>query len=218
MTIRKKILWFSVLALGVFLAAVYLVSRFALLNGFSVLESKNARANIRHLQIEFDNELSRLQVIARDYAQWDRTYEFMQSRDPEYVRAELTQDTFKIVHINQFLLLDNRGNVVVNKNIGGVPLTPDDVRAIMAAYSYARAGAGRDSTMSGILELQKHLLLLAFEPVLTSNGNSKPRGTLVMGRELDTALISSLSRLTGLQTLGRNPRIFQKRRGGHQLG
>jgi diguanylate cyclase (GGDEF)-like protein len=35
MTIRKKILLFSALALGAFLAAVYLVSRFALLSGFS---------------------------------------------------------------------------------------------------------------------------------------------------------------------------------------
>jgi diguanylate cyclase (GGDEF)-like protein len=199
MTIRKKILWFSVLALGVFLAAVYLVSRFALLNGFSRLESQNARTNIRHLQTEFDNELSRLQVIARDYAQWDRTYEFMRSHNPEYVRVELTEDTFKIVHINQFLLLDASGNVVVNKNLGGVPLTEDDVRAIMAAYSYARVGVGRNSSMGGILELQKHLLLLAFEPVLTSNGSSASRGTLVMGRELDTALTASLSRSTGLQ-------------------
>lgn len=198
MTIRKKIVLFSALALGIFLAAIYLVSRYALLSGFARLESDYARTTIRQLRGEFDNEQSQLELIARDYAQWDRTYEFMRIHDAEYVHSELADDTFKILHINQFLLLDTSGRATVNKSVGGVPLSADDVRAIMAAYAYARIGAGRESSMGGILELQKHLLLLAYEPVLTSNGKSVSRGTLVMGRELDRSLISSLSRSTGL--------------------
>jgi diguanylate cyclase (GGDEF)-like protein len=197
MTIRKKILLFSALALGAFLAAVYLVSRFALLNSFSLMESNYARDNIHHLQNELQNEQSRLRVIARDYAQWDRTYESVQSRDPKYVSTELTDETFKIVNINQFLLLDNAEQIVVNKSVGGVPLSEDDVRAIAAAYSYAQARNGHGSAMAGILELRKHLVLLAYEPVLTSSGDGPARGTLVMGRELDGALVSSLSRSSG---------------------
>ena len=50
MTIRKKILLYSALALSAFLAAVYVVSRFALLNGFSRLESNYARENVHRLQ------------------------------------------------------------------------------------------------------------------------------------------------------------------------
>ncbi len=197
MTIRKKILLFSALALGAFLAAVYLLSRFALLNSFSLMESNYVRDNIHHLQNELENEQSRLRVIARDYAQWDRTYEFVHSRDPKYVSTELTDETFKIVNINQFLLMDNAEQIVVNKSLGGVPLSEDDVRAIAAAYTYAQAGNGHDSAMAGILELRNRLLLLAYEPVLTSNGDGPARGTLVMGRELDVTLVSSLSRSSG---------------------
>src|SRR5439155_5431370 len=94
MTIRKKILLFSALALGVFLAAVYLVSRFALLNAFSRLESDYASENIRHLKNALQNEQSQLEVVARDYAEWDRTYDFIQKHDPAFVRSELTEDTF----------------------------------------------------------------------------------------------------------------------------
>ncbi len=198
MTIRKKILLFSALSLGLFLAAVYLVSRFALMSGFSRLESNFARDGIHHLQNELGNEQSRLEVIAHDYAQWDRTYNFMQSRDPEYVRTELTEDTFKIVRINQFLLLNSAGEVVVNQSIAGDPLSEDDVRAIVAAYDYAKAVPGHDAALSGILELRKHLLLLAYQPVLTSRGDGAARGTLVIGRELDGALISGLSHSAGL--------------------
>ena len=69
MTIRKKILLYSALALSAFLAAVYVVSRFALLNGFSRLESNYARENVHRRQNEMQNEESRLAIMARDYAQ-----------------------------------------------------------------------------------------------------------------------------------------------------
>jgi len=115
MTIRKKIILFSALALGAFFVALYLVSRFALLNGFARLESNYARENVRHLQNEVEKQQAQMAVMARDYGEWDRTYEFMESKNPEYVRAELQDDTFKIIHINLFMLLDPSGKVLVQK-------------------------------------------------------------------------------------------------------
>src|SRR5258708_33491895 len=100
MTIRKKIVLFSALALGAFFVALYLVSRFALLNGFARLESNYARENIHHLQNELENEQSQLEVVARDYGEWDRTYEFMESPNPDYARSELSDDTVSIIRIN----------------------------------------------------------------------------------------------------------------------
>jgi diguanylate cyclase (GGDEF)-like protein len=197
MTIRKKIVLFSALSLGIFLAAIYIVSRYALLSGFGRLESDYAHNSIRQLQTQFGNEESRLGVIARDYAQWDRTYDFMSSHDPEYIRTELTDDTFKIVHINNFLLLSSSGEVLVNKSVGSPLLSDDDVRAVLAAFEFARAGGGQ-AGVTGLLELHRHVLLLAFQPVLTSKGEGEPRGTLVMGRELDGALIASLAHATGM--------------------
>src|SRR5215472_12151263 len=60
MTIRKKILLFSALALGAFLAAVYLVSRFALLNGFARLESASGQENVRRIKNGFESEQTQL--------------------------------------------------------------------------------------------------------------------------------------------------------------
>ena len=100
MTIRKRILLYSALALGAFLAAVYFVSRFSLMNGFSRLESNYAYESVRRLQNHLESEQTQLSTMARDYAQWDRTYEFMAGRNKDYARTELTDDTFNIIHIN----------------------------------------------------------------------------------------------------------------------
>jgi len=142
MTIRRKILLFSALALGAFLAAVYLVSRFALFNGFSRLEGEAARENIYHLQNGLKNEQSQLEIMARDYAQWDQTYNFMDTHSPDYVRTELTNDTFKIIHINLFVLYDETGRVVLYKSFGDWPLGEHDLQRIGQCSRTSRTELG----------------------------------------------------------------------------
>src|SRR5579859_1513174 len=134
MTIRKKILLYSALALGAFLPAVYFVSRFSLMNGFSRLESSYAYESVRRLQNHLESEQSQLSTMARDYAQWDRTYEFMANRDRNYVRSELTDDTFNIIHINLFLLLDRAGRPTLHREAGNWPIGKVDLDTIAAAY------------------------------------------------------------------------------------
>jgi len=197
MTIRRKILLFSALALGAFLAAVYLVSRFALLNGFARLESESARDSIYHLQNGLKNEQSQLEIIARDYAQWDRTYDYMQNHDPEYARTELTSDTFKIIHISLFALFDAAGRLVLSKNVGDWTPSVSDFERIADVKKRSEGASARNLPLNGILDLDGKLLLLAYQPVLTSRGTGESRGTLVMGREFDEAVIGSVARSVG---------------------
>src|ERR1700688_132061 len=197
MTIRKRILLYSALALGAFLAAVYFVSRFALMNGFSRLESNYAYESVRRLQNHLENEQTQLATVARDYAQWDRTYEFMSRRNKDYVRTELTDDTFNIIHVNLFLLLDRSGRPTFSKEAGNWPIERNNLAAIAAAYTSSQAHT-RNSPLSGVLEINGRLFLLAYEPVLNSRGEGSPRGTLVMGKGLSESLLSTLSHSMGL--------------------
>jgi diguanylate cyclase (GGDEF)-like protein len=192
MTIRKRILLYSALALGAFLAAVYFVSRFALLNGFSRLERNYASGNVRRIQNHLENEQTQLSTVARDYAQWDRTYQFMSRHNRSYVRTELTDDTFNIIHINLFLLLDPSGRPILSKEAGNWPIGKKNLSAIAAAYGSSPAHA-RNSSLNGLLEINGRLFLLAYEPILNSHGDGAPRGTLVMGRGLSESLLSALA-------------------------
>lgn len=212
MTIRKKILLYSALALGAFLAAVYLLSRFALLNGFARLESNYAHENVRRVRNELQGTETQLAIMARDYAQWDRTYNFVQSRDPKYVKTELTEGTFNIIHVDVFLLLDNSGKVALHKNVRNCPIRQTSLDTIASAYasnpahgqnsplknSPAQNSPTQNLPINGLLDLDGRLFLVAYQPILTSRGDGTPRGTLVMGRMLNEAVISSVSRSVGL--------------------
>jgi diguanylate cyclase (GGDEF)-like protein len=198
MTIRKKIVIFSALALGVFFVALYLVSRFALLNGLSRLESEGAGRNVYRLQNEMANQRGQLDLVARDYAQWDLTYDFMKSRNPDYIRSEVTDDTLKLVHVNLFLLIDQYGELVLKRSVGDWKPDSGDLQILADARLNAPATTGGANAVSGILEIKGRIFLLAYQPILTSGGGGPARGTLVMGKELDDALLSSLSRSAGV--------------------
>jgi len=199
MTIRKKILLFSALALGAFLAAVYFASRFALLNGFARLENDHARQSVRQLQNGLQNEQASLEIVARDYAQWDRTYDYMESRNPAYVRTELTDAAFNIIHIHFFALLDRSGHVILQKSREKWSLDAGDLVAIASGRPTSiQGGDPHRSGQNGVLELNGRVVLLAYQEILTSRGNGVSRGTLVMGRELDQKLILAISRSAGL--------------------
>lgn len=193
MTIRKRFLLYSLLALGAFLAAVYVVSRFALLNGFQRLQRNYARENLNRLENELANEQSSLTLMARDYAQWDRTYDFMETRKRDFVRTELTDDTFNIIGIHGFLLFSRTGQPVIHKELTASTFSADDLTAI-AAYKPPANSSNR-----GVLSLHGRIFLVAYEPVLTSQGLGESRGTLVMARELDHSVVSRLSRSAGLE-------------------
>ena len=197
MTIRKRILLYSALALGAFLAAVYFASRFALLSGFSRLESNYAHENIRRIQSHFDDEQSELATNARDYAQWDRTYEFMHTHEPNYVRTELTEDTFNLLRVNLVILLDHQGQIVLFRETRNFSVGEVGAAAIAAAYTSSPAFA-RHSDLKGLIEVNRRLLLLACVPITNTRGDSRHRGTLIMGRAFNDGLLSSASRSMGL--------------------
>lgn len=196
MTIRKRILLNSALALGAFLAAVYFASRFALLRGFSRLESNYAYESVRRVQNHMQNEQTELATTARDYAQWDRTY-LMSERNRDFVSSELTDDTFNIIGVNLFVLLDSRGQVVLSREVGNWPVGKTSVAAIAAAYDSTPART-QNLPLNGLLEINGRIFLLAYQPVLNSRGRGRPHGTLVMGRGLSETLISAMAHSMGL--------------------
>ncbi len=196
MTIRKKIILFSAVALGAFLAAVYLVSRFALMKTFADLESESAQRTVHQVQNALQYDQSNLEVMAHDYAQSDATYEFLENDNADFARTTLTPDTLKAMHIDLVVVLDTAANVVFYRNAG--TWSPDTNQIQTMSRAGRREGPGKDELPSrGILEINGHLMMLSYRPVVPTNGTGPSRGTLVMGRELDEGVISYLSKALG---------------------
>lgn len=197
MTIRKKIILFSALALGFFLAAVYLVSRIALSRGFARLESETAKETVQHLRNSFANQQTDLEMMARDYAQWDATYNFIQSDGTDYVRSSVNEDTLRVLRIDFLAIFNRAGNLVLYKGAVGSPPSADDLREIGRAEKQCLS-KGPGTALNGVLNMDGRLLMISCAPILPTRSEGQSHGTLMLGREFDQDVMSALSRSAGV--------------------
>jgi diguanylate cyclase (GGDEF)-like protein len=193
MTIRKKIILFSALALGAFLAIVFFVSRFALMKAFTHLDSDAAQATVHQMRSALEHKHNNLEAVAHDYAQSDAAYDFLQSKNPDYAKTVLTPDALKALHVDLAAILDNSNSLAFYRIVSSWLPDAAELQAITSRYSGNKGGVGS----RGVLEIGGHVLLICYEPVLPGNGTGSSRGTLVMARELDDTEIAMLSTSLG---------------------
>lgn len=190
MTIRKKIILFSALALGAFLAIVFFVSRFALMKAFVRLDGDAAQTTVHQMRSALEHKHNNLEAVAHDYAQSDAAYDFLQSKNPEYAKTVLTPDALKALHVDLVAILDNSNNLAFYRIVSSWLPDAAELQAITSRY---KAGV----SSRGVLEIGGHVLLICYQPVLPGNGTGASRGTLVMARELDDTEIGMLSTSLG---------------------
>lgn len=198
MTIRKKIILFSALALGAFLAVVFLVSRFALMKAFARLDGDAAQTTVHQMRSALEHKHNNLEAVAHDYAQSDAAYDFLQSKNPDYAKTALTPDALKALHVDMVAILDNGNNLAFYRVASSWLPDAAELQTITSAgsrYSAIRNGF----PARGVLEVGGHVMLLCYQPVLPGTGTGQSRGTLVMARELDGVEIAMLSTSLGFQ-------------------
>lgn len=196
MTIRKKIILFSAVALGAFLAIVFVVSRLALMKAFARLEADAAHTTVQQMRSALHHKHNNLDTVAHDYAQSDAAYDFLQSKNPDYAKTVLTPDALKALHVDLVAILDSGNNLIFYRIAAS--WLPDAAELQTITNANARYAGIKDSLPSrGILEVGGHVLLLCYEPVLPANGTGPSRGILVMARELDDTEIAMLSTSLG---------------------
>jgi len=89
MSMRIKILAIVFVTFSVLFTILAITSRAVVLNGFNSLELKSLRTNSERALGEIENSFSRLDSIAGDWAPWDDTYDFVQTRSEEYAKSNL---------------------------------------------------------------------------------------------------------------------------------
>lgn len=66
------------------------------------------------LKLSADNMIHSLNLITRDHAVWTSTYNYMKSKDPQFLVENMTEDTFSNLQIDGFYLFDQDYNTVAS--------------------------------------------------------------------------------------------------------
>ncbi|MCT7962158.1 HAMP domain-containing protein [Laspinema sp. D1] len=200
MTLRKKTLLAIGLTLAGLFGVVHLTSSTILLNGFTTLEEKEARRNVKRVLDAFSNYQQELQALNFQWGVWDETYRFIEDGNLDYIDRNLGELNLASLRANAILFINKEGELVFGQ---GFDLVRQKLVPIPAEVSQKIAATSTQvlkpkDALAGIVTINNRPMTIAAGPILNSQGNLPTRGTLAIARFLDREQIQRLATLTHL--------------------
>lgn len=200
MTLRKKTLLAIGLTLAGLFGVVHLTSSTILLNGFTALEQKEARRNVKRVLDAFSNYQQELQALNFQWGVWDETYNFIEDGNLDYIERNLGAVNLASIRANAILFINQEGELVYGQGFDLVrqqlvPI-PEEVSQKISETSIQVFNPQK--SLAGIVTINNRPMTIATGPILNSQGNLPSRGTLAIARFLDREEIQRLAKLTHL--------------------
>ena len=197
---------FIVAALGVAIVSLGIaitLSSGILIRRFDAIESDLAGEKAAQALRALEADLNQLALSTRDYAQWDDAYDFVASRDAEFVKTSFSFVTLEGLQVDVMAFVDadgtitHAGEVDEVAHLVGPTLSPALLSAIRELQPQAAAASLRASS-ERILHIDGRLFAFSIVEISRSNLTDPTGVQLFFGRFIDKDEIERLQRTSRL--------------------
>ncbi|MEP0943468.1 MAG: adenylate/guanylate cyclase domain-containing protein [Rhizobiaceae bacterium] len=182
------------------IGALFFIASSVYQNSYGEIERSGADKDLQRLESVFVDELSQMFALLEDYASWDDTYAFAQSRSQDYIDSNLSGDTFSNLGVQVLMMLDRNGQLL---HASSYDLDQDNssnaVQHLLSLLGPEGELFELNPREFGLLRVNDQVMLIAMAPILQSNDSGPPRGIALLGRFLDAPKLKQLSIKTQLQ-------------------
>lgn len=196
MTLRTKVFAVLLTVFATYGILEYAVQRWVVYPRFLELERAEAGKNLERAVQALQRELDVLVPSVNDWGLWDDTYRYVQDRNPEYEKANLNVAALQGLAVNVLAFYDREGGLVWS---GALDLTNGDslelpklISAQLPETHFIMQRFSAGEPVASIVQTREGPFLLVSRPVLTSEGEGPPMGSVLMARILDSAAITRL--------------------------
>ncbi|MBL8251333.1 MAG: CHASE domain-containing protein, partial [Candidatus Competibacter sp.] len=188
---------------------------------FQQLETSRAFEDSARARSAMWSELRQLDNVLGNWAAWNDAYAFAGDPDPAFVRSNLGDwgALEKSSRLNLCAIFDRDGRVLYRGgydselNQAAIPQLLSGEKP--ALWPLLQPALDPQHALSGVLNTEYGLLLLAARPILTTSGEGPARGVLIFGRFLDAPLLQVLVEQTKVAFevfAATNPRLTPQER------
>ncbi len=201
----KKVLLITFLSI-IPLIIVQLILGYSMLLHFGTVEKIYFAEHLKEIKNCVAEKIRELDVVVKDWAYSDESYDFMKTKSSAYIENKLVSDTFENLKVNLIIFINNSGEVFwgAKYNLTTKEMTPlpESLISKLKANSTIFEGCLEKNGLSGIIILEKPTLF-SIHPILTSVGKGSSMGFLVMGRHLDSSQLDHIR-----SALGKNFSVY----------
>jgi PAS domain S-box-containing protein len=198
-SLRAKTLAIIATTTLVLLALISIPLRIFVLDSYQQLEERQVRVDVDRAANALADTLADLSRTGADFAASDEIYAFAADLDPVSIERSLSDATFASHRMSLFLVVDEQGRTLYGRafDLTGraqAPL-PDELRDQVPVALLP----GAEGARSGVVRLPSTLMHVSAHALTGARGGSPPRGALIVGRSLDTAVVREVAATTRLE-------------------
>lgn len=204
MSLRSKLVLVLAGVIALYGVIHFIVQRTVVFPSFAELEQREALDDLHRVLEAVRNEVKHLDTTCHDWAAWDDTYAFVESRNEKYIEANLQNESLESAGVDMMYFV-RRDGVVARRALrarhdGSRP--PD-----LSEFPEGRARPDDpfrcvdeiDASISGIRATSAGPMILCSRPIVKSNRQGPIRGYAVFGRFLDGSVVQSLVAQTNIR-------------------
>jgi two-component system NtrC family sensor kinase len=219
MKLRPKVIALLGGLFGALAASQFFTQEKILLPSFAALERQVATTDMERVRQALNREVDLVAMTAADWADWDETYRFMQSRDTAFIDENITLSAIQGLKVNAIAFVDVTGKFLWAKSIAsgtGDPLALDLIeRGALPPAAVWQEALRHHSAVRGLVSTNRGAMLVAGAPILDGHGRGPSRGMLIFGRLLTEDKLAAIGRqaqftlaISALQKPGGEPPGF----------
>lgn len=203
MSLRAKIVLILAAIVALYAAIDHLVQRTLVFDHFVQLEESAARDDLQRAAHAIENETAHLVRVCASAALSEETYKFAavgnEQAFEQVILPQAADDDFSLLFV-----CDTRGSVVPGSRArdlskrGAPEIQLRDFPALELAPNHPLLTSPEKPRAKGILMTEIGPMIVAAESIVGAN-QSPSRGTLILGRPLDTGLILRLAEQSGVR-------------------
>ncbi|HLO48012.1 MAG TPA: CHASE4 domain-containing protein [Kamptonema sp.] len=200
MKLRHKTLLIIGATLAGLTSVLYVTSSTILLGSLKKAEEQEARQVVKGVLSVFSQTEEDLNARFTDWSAWDDTYTFIQNGNKEYIESNLVAGGLENIKVNLALFINTSGKIVYgtgfDRKKGEKTPIPETLKQHLNLDDILLQHPNAQSKHSGIILMPSGPMLITSQPILTTEGKGPIRGTLIFGRNIDSAAIERLSKIT----------------------
>lgn len=190
----KNIVLIILLGNLVLLAGIQIaVSKTVVYPAFIRIEEDFALRNLERSKDAISRELYHLEILAKDWAYWNDTYEFVENLAPEYIESSLNDDTFVTNNIQAIYYLDMKGKIVWHRIYEPENEHPEATHQVICGLFDPIFS---NEVVKGVVQTDIAPLLLVSCGIYDSEQSKPCRGRMIMARFLDQDTVDELIQQT----------------------